>query len=256
MYNHKYFQHYTLPVKSKPSPLLCSELRCAPNLVATDRAGGKHLYWKVWIDGELFSETVQPFSASDPWIERYGCPLCDSPGDGSGHISSRRGESYVLWSRPLLEKDNWLASDSGLLPEELFLFDSQQYTNAVGGNLDGLPILTIPEIRVVLKEAFPPPEAASYRNPALASDWSGERLLRKLCYLLDEPKETLYLGPEPASWSELAIGLELPGLPESRWCLGQTDGNLAVLFLAQPRFPIWLYGSVIEKAFSEEQPPE
>jgi hypothetical protein len=142
---------------------------------------------------------------------------------------------------------------------------------------DVLPELKPDELSSVLEPHFPQPDEAMYRYPERSDDLLGAKLLRKVRAILyvsrkhiAEPYRFVYeaelqnkfrkgeigavrVCEPPQMWTELRIGLELEtGFDECIWRVGKTEQGVAVQFLANPYFPLWLCGEAIDQAFADE----
>lgn len=205
--------------------------------------------WRVEIDGKLFSETVLPFQASEPRIERFGCTHCGTAGDGTGFYAARKSADGIFWFvEELLLPD--FTQDFANLPET-FLFDTADYEKVLGGQSSELPKLRQDELSTLLTRGLPPESLALYIVPEVPADKSGSKLLARARETFADPDYLTVESPAcPERITEIRIGLDLPGVPECKWFVGITRDGLCISFASKPQIPGWISGSAIDRAFS------
>jgi len=58
--------------------------------------------------------------------------------------------------------------------------------------------------------------------------------------------DEISISDEPVLWNEIVIGLDYS---ECIFRIGKIETNVAVLFVKNPYFPVWLKGQAINKIF-------
>jgi hypothetical protein len=209
--------------------------------------GSSFPLWRVEIDGQLFSKTVSPFCASDERIEKFGCTSCGITGDGMGFFAVRRLGDRVFWIyEEILDSQTERAFEN--LPD-IFVFDRHQYESVLdAGDVDELPELTSNEIRLLIIRYLPPSSLALYSNFANLDDPHGSELLAHIRSQLAEGNFT-QTPLSPKRFIEIRIGLDLPGVPECSWFVGENENGFCVMFSAFPKLPCWLSGDAINAGF-------
>ena len=222
-----------------------SKLHCEPNPA---RDG----FVRVYIDDELISELALPFRADSAVIALSGgdpdYPTC-IPED-EGWVVARSVQEFVIWVDPLV----W----AGYTPNPSFgvlAFRSEQYASTLPGNINRLANLTPEEFRNILLRSFPPGDSAIYVSPESPGDVLGARLVRRTQRLFfDELPEQIRVAAPPEKWLEIRIGLDAKGFPECVWRVGETKDDLAVWFVSNPSFPLWVSGKHVTEAFRDMMP--
>jgi hypothetical protein len=206
----------------------------------TSELGTSFALWKVVINDLVFSDVMTPFSASDSSLERFGCLACGEPGDGHGQYLSRRAGDFVLWiCAELFDSDSPRGLDN--LPE-IHAFASEAYEKTLdGGKVADLPEITPDEISIILNRYLPQPSIALYVEPLSCQDPRGKSVLDQLRKSICGRSGALQLiKTRPQSVIEYKVGLDLPGVPECRWLVGEVAQGKAVLFLSWPTLPVWI----------------
>jgi hypothetical protein len=124
-------QDHTFPV---------STLRVEPNRIRPgikDYYGpeGGYVFWRLFVDDEVLTETAQPFQPSDPIIELSGNLSVPIYSDGDSYVSVRSLGHYVIWCRvfddDMIHVGRPWVDLPGLPDDRIFAFDASNYASSV-----------------------------------------------------------------------------------------------------------------------------
>ncbi len=104
-----------------------------------------------------------------------------------------------------------------------------------------LPVLTSTELSDVLRHLYPRDlDLPLYRMPELDSDRRGAELFRAVWNVINTQKARI--SEPPDSVIEIRIGLDMDVFVECLWQFGRVGNDIAILFVVEPNFPLWISG--------------
>lgn len=205
-------------------------------------------FWHVWVDSDTFTTQAHPFYARDRVIGLHCTNEYPDWQQTQRRVSVRRVGAYVLWL-PLLQSDG---ADQQTLSQPL-AFHGTQYTSAIDKAItqmqnEGMILpdhsrnggwysMTPAELRETL--ALSSYTAASQQADTL------ERLQEAVESLAD-----FDVCDFPGKVSETRI--PLADGDEAIWQMSRSNGQVAVRFLQNPAFPLWLRSPSFEAVFAEK----
>ncbi len=171
---------------------------------------------------------MSPFEASDARVERLGCTHCGVAGDGTGFYAVRRLGDRVLWIYEEL-LDSGTNREFENLPES-FVFDGNDYETVLGvGSVAELPELGQAEMSCLISRYLPPASLALYMDPEDSDDPRGIELLMRVHKILSGDSVLTQTREHPQRYTEINIGLDLPGEPECSWFIGTSAEGLCLI---------------------------
>jgi hypothetical protein len=203
--------------------------------------------WRVFVDDKCVAQQALPFASGDEVIELSVDPCVPFLGEGSDFVLARQSGHKIMWFRAA--KYNWESAWIQDLwqVDQIYYFDAAQYLMAVpevGQVRDEAtlpPYLTTEEMRTCLKKLFPRDlDLPLYRIPAREGDTRGEKLFRHVWNVISSGE--LRISDAPEKVAEIHIGFDTREFREAVWQVGRVGDEVAILFLAEPYFPIWVSG--------------
>ncbi|MEO8606395.1 MAG: hypothetical protein ABI690_00815 [Chloroflexota bacterium] len=240
-----------------------SILRCEPRIIDNsdcdeNQYGMRYPFpvtvWRIFVDEECIAQKALPFAVGDAVIQLSANPCLPFLGEGGDYVLARQVSNKIIWFR--VAEYNWTT----LLQEfshvdSVYCFEMSQYIAAIqdGGDTQVEaalpPHLNTEEIRTFLKKVFPRYlDLPLYRIPEREGDTRGEKLFRQVWNVLSSGE--LCISDAPEKPVEIHIGLDTHEFSEAIWQVGKIGDEVAVLFLAEPYFPIWVSG--FAQAFGAE----
>jgi hypothetical protein len=194
-------------------------------------------FWRVLINGREITARAHPFSAGDGRVVLDECDNCFHCGLANTLV--RRCGPNVLW----------FAADeraARLRLDEFFLFTPTNYREVTrDGCIEELPSLTSDDLsRLLRRQDVPGWLEGLYTTPSLASDPSGRLLLQLLADFTESKK--LKVASQPPSHTQVCVGLERTGIPESSLEVGYAGSIPAIRLGSLPNFPTWLTSPAAE----------
>jgi hypothetical protein len=247
-----------------PNTSYISTLRCEPHSVDNTRCDKNRFglnypfpltLWRVLVDEESVAELAFPFSSKDEVIQLSTNECLPYLGEGGDYVLARHSGDKVVWFR-LLDY-TWAFSFDEHVPfvDEVYCFEDSQYLDALSQNRDLSardlpPVLMTEELRKILKRIFPHDlDLPLYRIPPRDGDLRGEKLFRRVWNTIGGGQ--IRICDVPEKYVELHIGLDKREFSESVWQVGQIGEDVAICFLSEPYFPVWVCG--FGQAFQPEE---
>lgn len=250
-----------------------NQLKIVPHMVKPDTS--KEYYapvegfvlWKIWVDGELVTETARPFQNTDSILELKTYIQIPIWIDGAWYVSARKTGEYVIWYSNLEFDELYYTSwDKG---DTVYLFETQQYEieckNAHieskklelkrpdfgGKSHQSTQNIRARELRHLLQLDFPDTFMAIYRNPHDYIDTTGSMIIHRMYDAIRLISDFTVCDPPPKQ-VELRIGLDEAEFNEAIWHIGIVDDKFAIYFEQRPFFPVWLQSESFDKVLSRE----
>lgn len=241
----------------------------------------KLLLWRVFVDEVCVASEAMPFGALDAVIELTANKCVPVFSDGEDFIRVRSFGDKVLWfGLNFTIYDT--SEGSPLPTDSLYVFDAKQYQRAIEeaqsqqvqkarlkeaeissiqkffNFLSGkppenfkiadiksepkpLPVLSSVELSDVLRHLYPRNlDLPLYRMPELESDKRGAELFRAVWNVINTQKAEI--SEPPTSAIEIRIGLDTDEFVECLWQIGRVGDDIAILFVVEPHFPLWVSG--------------
>lgn len=236
------------------------------------------ILWRVFVDDECISENALPFLSSDEFIELSANKCVPYFGDGGQYVTARLFEDKVFWFgfnlrmpfdfeyvplsvnairmfdavqyKQMIDQINAASAEREHVKEAKptflrslldYLFGTPVVETKVKPTPQPIPILTRKEIQAILIDLFPRDlDLPLYRVPELAVDRRGARLFRTVWDAINTGK--VQISDPPPITIEVHIGLDTRDFSESVWRVGKLGDNVAILFVSEPHFPLWLTG--------------
>jgi len=247
-------------------------------------------FWLVTLDENVLSTTCMPFASHDFIIEVYGSMENTYWGDGNGMVSVRAIGDYILWCRPFtsyldeIDQAETRLQWSALNKHTYYFFDKFEYLKTVTSfyerydkptnhkinreslsarlpkHLEDTQLTEIPvappklhpiELRELLSELLVN-RAESYRFPQSSKNCSGEKLKAKLVKaIINSPTVEIVIPPK--KWIEYRLTYHFSKDGPCIFRVGYTDQQrIAIQFVSNPGFPLWLCGTEFDIAFQDE----
>jgi hypothetical protein len=190
--------------------------------------------WTVEVDGQVITDHARPFDAGTATLVLNECDFCFHC--GMDEISVRRiGTDVILWYVSL--DDDY---DSKIPKHTLLAFERIDYERVAGGVADLLPELSAVDISNFLPYLrFPDWHLGLYTTPALPNDWLGQSMLRLLSESLASSEIQVAHLEVAGMETELRIGIDLPGIPETIVRFRSKDDKIWFQIAANPWIPAW-----------------
>lgn len=250
------------------------------------------LLWRVFADEVCIADEVIPFLATDDVVELSAHKCVPVFGDGSDYTIVRVLGDKVLWfgSHDMFISTY---DDSPLPSNSVYMFKAAQYADAVKqaqaaesslrkpvevntlqkfiNRLRGvksdqpfrvigapkevkpIPHLKPAELQDILRGLYPRDlDLPLYRMPEHPDDFRGSSLFRVVWDVIN--MKGITISEPPPNPIEIEIGLDADVFVQSKWQAGKVGEDIAILFIAEPHFPLWLGGfKSIEKWIVELQ---
>ena len=234
------------------------------------------LLWRVFADSECLAEGAVPFLETDDVIELHANKCVPFFGNGSDIVILRLLNDNVLWFGT---QDKFI-SIVDLPSDSIYIFSATQYVEAIKEaqtaesnlrkqaepkllqrfinclrgeprqpfiiisapkEIKPLPQLKPEELQDVLRTLFPRDlDLPLYRMPEHPDDFRGASLFRAVWDVIN--MKGIYISEPPQNPIEIEIGLDADVFVQSKWQAGKIGEDIAILFVAEPHFPLWLGG--------------
>lgn len=211
-----------------------NSLRVKPHRVQMEGSERFLSLWKVWIDGDVFTDKAEPFEASAARLVLYQCDFCGHC--GTPDVVVRRLGEVVLWiAAP--ERDGIVFEE-----HEFRCFPVSDYEAALAGRSSGLPELSPAEFTCIVRgQTIPIWTNAIYRLPDCSTDPHGQVLLQAINRAGRDKFAGLTAHASAESIATIRIGLEEPADAETVLELGRVaTGHMAIRFHQNPALPFWI----------------
>ena len=240
------------------------------------------ILWRIFVDDKCIAEDATPFLATDAVIELEANKCVPIFSDGDKYVSVRLDADKILWfgfhhtflstfDGSTLPTDviygfaltqyheavnqaqvslvqNKVVKQSEPKPLQKFLnvlrgtaSIEQPKTQPVKKEIKPLPTLTSQNLKDVLLRLLPYDFSLPlYRMPELDDDRRGERLYRAVWDAIS--LQDIQISEPPPNPIELRIGLDKDVFVEAVWQVGKLGDDVAILFVSEPHFPLWISG--------------
>ena len=190
--------------------------------------------WKVWIDGDVFTDNAEPFEASATKLVLEQCGYCGHCGTPA--VAVRRLGDVILWiAAP--EYFGFVFQEN-----EYRSFSVSDYEAALSGKSSDLPELSPAEVvRIFQRQTIPTWTNAIYRLPGCSTDPHGQVLLQAINRAERDNFAGLTAHASAESIATIRIGLEEPAAAETVLELGRVaTGRTVIRFHQNPALPFWI----------------
>lgn len=211
-----------------------NSLRVEPHSVQMEGSERFLSLWKVWIDGEVFTDSAEPFEASATRLVLCQCDCCGCC--GTPNVAVRRLGEVIVWiAAP--EYFGFVFQE-----HEYRSFSVSDYEAALSGKSSDLPELSPAEVvRIFQRQTIPTWTNAIYRLPDCSTDPHGQVLLQAINRVERDNFAGLTAHASAESIATIRIGLEEPADAETVLELGRVaTGRTVMRFHQNPALPFWI----------------
>lgn len=211
-----------------------NSLRVEPHRVRMEGLESFLSLWKVWIDGDVFTDKAEPFEASAVQLVLCQCDFCGYC--GTPDVVVRRLGEVILWIAAF-ERYGFVLQE-----HEYRSFSVSDYEAALSGKSSDLPELSPAEVvRIFQRQTIPTWTNAIYRLPDCSTDPHGQVLLQAINRAGRDNFAGLTAHASAESIATIRIGLEEPSDAEMVLELGRVAaGRPAIRFHQNPALPFWI----------------
>lgn len=250
------------------------------------------ILWRVFVDDECVSREALPFDESATTLELAANKCFPIFGDGGDYVIVRLAGDKIVWfgiysyfafseskllidtvyvfdivqyqqsiqqataalsqPKPVKESQpNFLHKLLNTVFGILTVKPSVTHSPSTATTIKPIPTLRSQDIKDALLEVFPYDwDLPLYRIPELADDRRGERLYRAVWEAIS--LQEIWISAPPPTSIEVRIGLDKEVFVECLWKVGRVGDDIAILFVVEPHFPLWLKGFQSIKRFVDD----